>query len=494
MRISPEPGVARPRVARPSATEPSATEPRGTSGRRASRLTASDAVLWDLDRDPVLRSTITAIAVMDRAPDWEALRDRIERATYLVPELRRRVEPARLGIGPPRWIEDVELDLDVHLRRVRAPEPGTFRQVLDIAQPIAATAFDPGRPLWEFTLVEGLQDGGAALVQKLHHSITDGVGAVQLALLVLDPVADPEDPGIAVQLLDESADPATSGRSAGVFRRPLAATASLVSAASSIVASVVTRPIDTVRSAGALLGDVGRLVAPAPTTTALMAGRGTGRHFHTIDIPVRDLHEAGHLAGGTVNDALLAAVVEGLRRYHEFHEVGLQQLSITMPVSRRREDDEVGGNHFTPARFTLPAGPMHPVERIHSVGRIAHRWQHSQALGLTDSIAGALDRLPPAAVTVVMGSMLKGIDVVVTNVPGPPAGWYLAGAEVLAEYAMAPTSGAAINVALVSVGPTACIGVAVDVVAVPDDDVLIDCLVQGFRTIEELCSAEPDEA
>ena len=487
-----------PRATRPRATESRAAEPSPASGRRANRLTASDAVLWDLDRDPVLRSTITAIGVLDRAPDWEVLRDRIERATYLVPELRRCVEPARFGVGPPRWIEDMELDLDVHLRRVRSPEPGTFRQVLDIAQPIAATAFDPGRPLWEFTLVEGLQDGGAALVQKMHHSITDGVGAVQLALLVLDPVAEPQDPDVAVRSVDDAAERATSPRSTGALRRPLAASAALASTAAStaasVAASVVTRPLDAARSAGALLGDVGRLLAPAPTTTPLMADRGTSRRFHTIDIPLHELHEAGHLAGGTVNDALLAAVVEGLRRYHEFHEVGLQQLSITMPVNRRREDDDVGGNHFTPARFTLPAGPMHPVERIHAVGRISHRWQHSQALGLTDSIAGALDRLPPAAVTVVMGSMLKGIDVVVTNVPGPPAGWYLAGAEVLAEYAMAPTSGAAINVALVSVGPTACVGVAVDVVAVPDDDVLIDCLVQGFRTIEELCSADPDDA
>ena len=470
----------------------SATEPGVTSDRRSNRLTVSDAVLWDLDRDPVLRSTITAIAVLDRPPDWDRLRDRIERATYLVPELRRHVEPPRFGIGPPRWIEDVDLDLDVHLRRIRAPEPGTFRQVLDIAQPIAATAFDPGRPLWEFTLVEGLQDGGAALVQKMHHSITDGVGGVQLALLVLDPVEDPAEPEAAVPPVEAPANRVASSRWAGVLR-PLAATAGITSSAASAAASVVTRPLDTMRSAGALLGDVGRLLAPAPTTTALMAGRGAGRRFHTIDIPVHALHEAGHLAGGTVNDALLAAVVEGLRRYHEFHEVGLQQLSVTMPVSRRRETDDVGGNHFTPARFTLPAGPMHPVERIHAVGRVARRWQHSQALELTGSIAGALEQLPSAAVAVVMGSMLKGIDVVVTNVPGPPSGWYLGGAEVLAEYAMAPTSGAAVNVALVSVGPTACVGVAVDVRAVPDDEVLIDCLVHGFRTIEELCPAAPDE-
>lgn len=462
-----------------------------TGGAR--RLSASDAVLWDLDRDPVLRSTITAIAVLDRTPDWERLRSRMDQATRLVPRLRRRVEPTRLGVGVPRWVDDDDLDLDFHLRRVRVPEPGTFRQVLDLAQPIAAAPFDPTRPLWEFTLVEGLQDGRAALIQKLHHSVTDGVGGIELAMLILDPSAEPrdldDDVAPRADTSSVAAERSPADRLFGALARPVVATAGLASTA----ASAIMRPLDSARSAGALVGDLYRLLAPAPNATELMVGRGTRRRFHTIDVDLGRLHDAGHVAGGTVNDAFLAAVVEGLRAYHDLHDVGLEELSITMPVSQRQADDGLGGNRFTPARFSVPAGPMPPSERVRAVGRIAHHWQRSPALELTDSIAGALDLLPPAAVTFVMGSMLKGIDVVVTNVPGPPAGCYLAGAEVLSEYAMAPTSGAAVNVALVSVGPTAYIGVAVDVTAVPDDEALIGCLIRGFDTIERLCSSDLGE-
>jgi WS/DGAT/MGAT family acyltransferase len=469
----------------------------GTSRRRR-RLSASDTVLWDLDRDPVLRSTITAIAVLDRPPDWDRLRARMERVTRRIPKLRQRVEPAVLGIGAPSWIEDDEVDLDFHLRRVRVPEPGTFRQVLDLAQPIAAAAFDQSRPLWEFTVVEGLRGGGAVLLQKMHHSITDGVGGVEIALLVLDQVAEPGEPDDPIeQPPPESADRTAFGRLIGGIGRPLAVSAKLAStvasAAASTAASAATRPLGVARSAGALLDDAYRLVAPAPSATSLMVGRGARRRFHTIDVPMRQLHDAGHLAGGTVNDAFIAAVVEGLRRYHDLHGVELAQLSVTMPVSLRRTGDDPGGNRFTPARFSLPAGPMHPIERIRTVGRIAHHWQHSPALALTDSIAGVLDLLPPAVVTFVMGSMLKGIDVVVTNVPGPPAGCYLAGAEVLGEYAMAPTSGAAVNVALVSVGATACIGISVDVAAVPDDEALIDCIAEGFGSLERLGASDAEQ-
>ena len=474
-----------------SATGSSDTSPGAELSGRSQRLTAADAVLWDLDRDPVLRTTITAIAVLDRPPDWDRLRARMERVTRLVPKLRRRVQPARFGIGPPRWVEDGELDLDAHLRRVRAPEPGTFGQVLELVQPIATSAFDPARPLWEFVLIEGLQDGGAVLVQKMHHSITDGVGGVELALLVLDAEPDPGGPEPVEG--PQRADPparAPFDRWVGALGMPFAATGRLVATA----ATAARSPVGAARSAAELVDDVHRLLAPAPAPTALTAGRGDQRRFHTLDVPLRALGDAGRRAGGTINDAFVAAVVDGLRRYHELHGVELDQLSVTMPVSSRQMGDDAGGNHFTPARFRLPAAAMHPIDRIRAVGRVAHHWQRSQALALTDSISAVLELLPPAAVTFVMGSMLAGIDVVVTNVPGPPAGCYLAGAEVLAEYAMAPTSGAAVNVALVSVGPTACIGVAVDVAAVPDDQVLMDCLVEGFRSIESLGSGpERDE-
>ena len=153
-------------------------------------MSASDAVLWNIEHDPVLRSTITAIALFDRAPDWERLSARLEQAVTTVPRLGHRVVTTPLGLGPPRWVLTLHFDLSYHLRRVQAPEPRDLSAVLAIAQPIAMAAFDRERPLWEFTLVEGLADGRAALIQKLHHSLTDGVGGVELALALLDDRAD----------------------------------------------------------------------------------------------------------------------------------------------------------------------------------------------------------------------------------------------------------------------------------------------------------------
>ena len=150
------------------------------------RMLHSDAFAWYMEKDPVLRSTIVAVDRLDREPDWELLHARIDRLTRLAPTLRMRVQAPPLRLGPPRWTYDESFDLDYHLRRVRLAEPAGWEQVLEFARTAAMDDFDRSRPLWEFTLLEGMADGGAAFVTKLHHSLTDGIGGMQLAALVVD--------------------------------------------------------------------------------------------------------------------------------------------------------------------------------------------------------------------------------------------------------------------------------------------------------------------
>ena len=150
------------------------------------RMLHSDAFAWYMEKDPVLRSTVVAIVRLDRSPDWDRLRSRIDRLTRLVPRLRMRVQVPPMRIGPPRWTVDETFDLDFHLRRTRVGDPGGWSEVLEFGRQCAMDDFDRSRPLWEFTLLDGLADGGAALVHKLHHSLTDGIGGIQLDKLVID--------------------------------------------------------------------------------------------------------------------------------------------------------------------------------------------------------------------------------------------------------------------------------------------------------------------
>lgn len=142
-----------------------------------------------------------------------------------------------------------------------------------------------------------------------------------------------------------------------------------------------------------------------------------------------------------------------------------------------------GNNRFTPVRFTIPLTDEGPAARVRRLGELARRWRSEPALPISDVIAAALNRLPVVTTTAVFGSMLKGVDFVATNVPGIPDRVFLAGAEVLRHYAFAPPSGAAVSVALTSHGTVGCVGITADLDAVPDADVLSECLQLGFAEI-----------
>lgn len=150
------------------------------------RMRDSDAFSWYMERDPLLRSTVVAVAVLDREPDWDALVERVRRAVHRLPILRIRLAHPPLRLAPPRWVEVADVDLDWHLQRAWVEKPRAWQAVLDLARRKAVTAFDPARPLWEMTVVSGLPDGGAALVMVFHHSLTDGIGGVQLAMELFD--------------------------------------------------------------------------------------------------------------------------------------------------------------------------------------------------------------------------------------------------------------------------------------------------------------------
>jgi len=197
------------------------------------RMSDSDALMWAIEKDPLLRSTITAVALLDQAPDHDRLLAKLERGLRMIPRLRQRVASPPFRVAPPQWVVDPRFDLTYHLRFVRAPGDGALRDLLDLTAPLAMQGFDRARPLWEFTVVEGLAEGRAALVQKVHHSVTDGVGGIELALMLLDTERSPSgDPGpleeltpaeepTAVDLLREGLEHVRR-RQLGIARRTLA--------------------------------------------------------------------------------------------------------------------------------------------------------------------------------------------------------------------------------------------------------------------------------
>src|SRR5690606_25251535 len=153
------------------------------------------------EKDPHLSASIANVTILDRAPDRDRLLARMRQAVLAVPRLHQRVVPALGRLAPPEWRDDPEFDLDYHVRWMAVPAPGDLRTMLDLAASLIGQSFDRTRPLWEFVVIEGLEGGRAVMLQKLHHSITDGEGGIRMSEQFIDlerdaaqPIALPKPP------------------------------------------------------------------------------------------------------------------------------------------------------------------------------------------------------------------------------------------------------------------------------------------------------------
>lgn len=449
----------------------------------------SDAFTWAMETDPRLRSTIVAVLLLEGTPDWEVVRERFTVVSGQLPMLRQLVVPSP-GNAPPRWEVAADFDLDYHLRRVGAPEPATLDGVLEMARLAGMESFDPARPMWQVTLIDGLADGQSAVLCKVHHALTDGVGGIQIGMALFDLSRNPAKRHLyAVPDPPESTPDLLSG-----YRDALRYNAELlgnvasgaVRAAPAALADTVRNPLGALKSAADVATSIYRTVRPVNRTgSSLMTQRSLTRQLLTLELPKDRLREAAHRCDGALNDAFVAGVAGGLRLYHEKHGSPVGDLHLTMPINLRRDSDPVGGNRVTLMRFDVPVGVVDPAERITAIRARSQGVRDERSLPLTQAIAGALNMMPRWYI----GSILRNVDFVASNVPGIPIKVYLAGARLRMLYAFGPTIGAALNVTLVSYGDTCAVGINVDTAAVPDHELLRECLVAGFDEVLALAES-----
>lgn len=443
-----------------------------------SELSPSDTLMWRIEADPVLRSPILVVGLLDRAPAPDDLTASLERAARALPRLRQFIEPAPLSFGPPRWRDDDRFSVEHHVRRVRAASgAGGLDAALAVAEPDVAAAFDPARPPWTLTLVEGLDDDAAALVLRFHHAITDGVGGIEIADLLFDRSRR------APRRSRRATAPPPAPRTPGLPQRAVAALGGLAGGA----LATVTHPRAALGAPARVARSALRVLAPpAAAGSPLLAGRSLDRSLAVTERPLRRLKAAAAAAGGTVNDVLLAAVAGALATYHRKQGHPVPAARVTMPISVRRPGDDLGGNRFVPARFTLPVDDPDPAVRARIAGNIVRRWRAEPALDASNLLAAGLNLLPRPVVARVFGDLLRSMDVDVVDLPGLARPAYLAGARIERLWAFAPPVGAALSITLVSHRRTACIGLSCDTAAVTDPPLLAACLDDALDEVVAL--------
>lgn len=470
----------------------------GEAGRarevRADRhMSDLEALMWNLDRDPFLSSTFGSLTVFDRPPDMGLFRERVLGAVAAIPQLRRRVVPVMGRLAPPEWQDDPDFDIDRHLRRIDLPAPGDERALLDLAAAIVAEPLDRDRPLWEFTVVEGLDGGRAALVQKMHHTITDGVGGIRMSEQFVDLRREvPPRPPVVLDPPEGAGSGGGPGavlRAAGdtvghVVRRGLG----LAAAGTGAAAGAVRHPDRLLHVGGEAVGTTRTIVsqlAADRSHSPLWTERTLRRRLDVLEVSFDDVRRAAKALGGSINDLFVAAVAGGVGAYHRRAGAPVAELRMAMPVSVRR-DASAAGNAFVPTRVLVPTDIEDPVARFAAVHESLGRHRDERALDVVGSMAGLVNLVPTALVTRVARAQVETIDFTTSNLRAAPFELFIAGARIEATYALGPLAGTAFNVTMMSYDGSLQMGIHSDPGAIDDPEALRDDIATAF---DELIAA-----
>ncbi|MCV7301303.1 DUF1298 domain-containing protein [Mycobacterium barrassiae] len=447
-------------------------------------LSAWEALMWRTGGDHRTRSTGVMIELLDQEPDWDRLVDAHDRFTQRVPRLRERVVEPPLPVVAPAWSPDPHFDLDYHLQRVRLPGDGSMAELHALAAQFAVRPLDPERPAWEAMLVLGVTGGRAAYLFKPHHSLSDGIGLLQLLDLAH---GHSREPGPSDARPMPKPRPQESPESLLVNRLAAKAVntpADVVREALSVASRFAGDPVGTTSEAVKFAMSLRRVLMPPDTPhSPALTGGGSSYRLDTFDVPFDDLKSAGKAAGGSVNDAFLAGVLGGIRRYHETLSLTVDSIPMAIPVSLRTDADPMGANKFAGARFVAPVGEPDPTKRIGIIRRFILEARTEPALGFLDLLAPVLSRLPEIALTAIAGGMTSLSDLQASNLGAIGRPLYLAGARVTRIYPMGPRPGIPAMVTMLSYDGTCCIAVNYDPEVIADATVFSTCLREGFEEV-----------
>ncbi|MFM8971177.1 MAG: WS/DGAT/MGAT family O-acyltransferase [Actinomycetota bacterium] len=461
-------------------------------------LTGLDAAFLALE-SPTAPMQVMGIAILDPAtvpepddgPFYERVRELMGARLHLVPPLRRRVVEVPFGLYVPAWVDDPDFDLDYHLRRAALPAPGGEAELDAFIAEVASRPLDRSRPLWEAYVVEGLAGGRQAFVAKLHHSMIDGLAGVAILAALFDLAPDtpyrPERGPDAWIPERVPGDAEMLGRAiVSIAENPARVMRALVSSVSGVIRAVR-------RARDEALDVALPLTAPRLAMNRSISARRTVA-FSSLSLA--DVKAVKQAHGVTVNDVVLATLAGALRRYLGFREeLPERALVAAIPTSVRTGDHDAFGNQVSSMFASLPVEIADPADRLQAVAR-----SMSGAKGVHEEVGPfTLQEWAATAAPVVFSRAMRAytrlrigerirplINLVASNVPGPPWPLYFAGARLEELHPLGPVfDDCGLNVTVISYLDRVDFGFIACRELVPDVDALARFVPAAFAELRD---------
>ncbi|MGH2957159.1 MAG: wax ester/triacylglycerol synthase family O-acyltransferase [Solirubrobacterales bacterium] len=390
-------------------------------------------------------------------PDFHQLRRHIESRLHLTPRYRQKISPAPLGLDAPSWVDDDRFEIERHVVRSQSDD-------LDhLAAECMSRPLERDRPLWEICIADHLSDGRIGLVGKVHHCMVDGVAAVELALLLLDPTPDP--PRQGTDDWRPEPEPSRIARLRTSAREKATSQLELAGKASGLLLSP-RRMRRVPGQAGGMVGTLSRALRPARPVPALNEPISARRRLARVERPLAELQRIKRHFRATVNDVYLAIAAGAMRRLLLDRNQRPRPLKTMVPVDvRENGKPEKLGNQISFLFVDLPCDEPDPERRLRRLQTALGRSKRGRDPGAANFALNLLGyaprRLQRLASRIVASPLM--FNLTVSNIPGPSEPMFMLGCELKAAYPVVPIADRhALSIGMTTIQDRACFGLYAD--------------------------------
>lgn len=425
--------------------------------------------------------------------DFAHFRDHCSERLGMIPQYRWKLHSIPLGLDRPYWVEDEHFSFDHHIKHIALPSPGDPETLCEVAANLYCNRLDRSKPLWEIWLIEGLEGGKFAYLQKFHHCMMDGEGALKMTGYLCDFEPHPSEP----KVIDESVSSASAGETPSYQEQSVRAWQHMLQMPGEAARSAFDflRPKILEQFVWPPKPREQRPVVPTARFNGVISSE---RGFTFASLPLNDMKLIKNQFEVSLNDVVLALVSGAMRKYLKKNsELPHEPLRTNIPVSLRTADDDQMGNKVTNTTVTLATDLNDPLDRLKEINRESEQAKaraHSGAPGMIE----IFQIMPPILLSSMMESLpaeqapqILGANLIVSNVRGAPMPMYISGARLESMYPLSIlTAGMGINFTCVSYCDTMDFGIIVDPELVPSHTELATGLQEALAEYMTLRKAQ----